>query len=127
MVRFQIISKIIKEKEYNDFSQVRAISDGVSLNSSTLCYDEVDLQSIALNSLFSNYPIFTPLIGVNLDKIEQLKNNISRNLNKSNYCAFKPRNQQIIEEDVKNLYKLLKLDNLIEETLQKLEEITINR
>ena len=47
--------------------------------------------------------------------------------NKSNYCAFKPRNQQIIEEDVKKLYKLLKLDYLIEEALQKLEEIPIHR
>ncbi len=125
LIRFEILSKILKELKIEGFEKIRAISDGANLNLLTSCPDEIDLESIALNFMFSENPIFTPLIGLNSKKIEQFLLKISSNLNTINYCRFKPKNQEINIEELKKIYKSLNLKHLIEESLISIKEIKI--
>ncbi len=125
LIRFDILSKLLKESEIEDFDLIRAITDGVSLNNTTLCTDNVDLESIALNYLFSEYPIFTPIIGLDFENVENFTTKISRNLKSFNYCKFKPKNQEINIEEIKILYKSLNLKDLIEQSLYNIEEYDI--
>ena len=62
LIRFDIISRILNDKKVKEYENVKAISDGLSLNDLNYCSDEVDLQSIALNYMFSENPIFTPIV-----------------------------------------------------------------
>ena len=125
LIRFEFLSILLKDFYIEDFNRIRAISDGVSLNNTSLCPDEVDLESIALNYLFSKYPIFTPTIGLESNKVEELISKISRDLVNIDYCQFKPKNQEINIEELKTLYKSLNLNDLIRENLNNIEEIKI--
>ena len=123
LVRLEILSKLIESRTSN--TNIRAITDGVSLNNSTLCPDYVDLNSIALNYLFSIYPIFTPLIGLDLNEIDDLSKKISPNLKEFDYCDFKPKNQEFDLKRLKELYQSLELSDLIQQNLQNIEHIKI--
>ena len=125
LIRFESQSIMLKEFDIEGFDRIRAISDGVSLNNTSLCPDEVDLESIALNYLFSKYPVFTPTIGLESNKVEELISKISRDLVNIDYCQFKPKNQEINIEEIKTLYKSLNLNDLILESLNNIEEIKI--
>ncbi len=125
LIRFESLSIILKVFNFEGFDRIRAISDGVSLNNISLCPDEVDLESIALNYLFSEYPVFTPTIGLESNKIEELISKISRDLVNIDYCQFKPKNQEINIEELNTLYKSLNLNDLILESLNNIEEIKI--
>ena len=46
-----------------------------------------------INHNFSNYPIFTPLVGLESNKIYEFLGEVSKNLIKLNYCNFKPKDQ----------------------------------
>ncbi len=125
LIRFESQSIMLKEFDIEGFDRIRAISDGVSLNNTFLCPDEVDLESIALNYLFSKYPVFTPTIGLESNNVEEMINKISRDLVNIDYCQFKPKNQEITIEELKTLYKSLNLKDLILESLNNIEEFKI--
>ncbi|MFX1394192.1 MAG: hypothetical protein ACFFAH_11505, partial [Promethearchaeota archaeon] len=125
LIRFESMAIILKDFNFENFNKIRGITDGINLNNSSVCSDEVDLNSIALNYLFSKYPIFTPIIGLKSKKVEKMTNKISNNLVTINYCQFKPKNQDINIEELKNLYKSLNLDEFIEIILNEIEEIKI--
>jgi len=121
LLRFDILYRLLNKLDVKNFRLIRAISDGTSLNNNTLCNDEVDLESIALNYMFSEYPIFTPVIGVSINGGENLIKKISNNIEMLDYCQFKPQNQEIDIEEIKIIYKSLNLDSLIEESLDNIE------
>ncbi len=123
LIRLEILSKLIETLSSN--TNIRAITDGVSLNNSTLCPDYVDFNSIALNYLFSIYPIFTPIIGLDLNEIDDLHKKISPNLKEFDYCDFKPKNQEFDLKRLKELYQSLELNDLIQQNLQNIEHIKI--
>ena len=126
LLRFDILSKLINKLDDKNFSSIRAISDGASLNNNTLCNDDVDLESIALNYMFSEYPIFTPAIGVNKNKAGSLIKKISNEIELLDYCQFKPQNQEIDIEQIKILYKSLDLDTLIEKSIDDIKEYNLS-
>jgi len=125
LLRFDVLSRLLKELNIEDFNLIKAISDGISLNNSTFCSDNVDLDSIALNYLFSEVPIFTPVIGLNTENAKSFLTKVSSNLKKVDYCQFKPQNQVINIEDVKIIYKSLNLDDVIEQCLTNIEEYNL--
>lgn len=125
LVRFEIISIILKKLGFEKFDRIRAIADGVTLNEATLCTDAVDLEAIALNYLFSELPIFTPVIGFDPDEIKDLLLKISRNLKPYDYCKFKPENQDSNIDDIKKIYDSLNLYDLIKESLKNIKEINL--
>jgi len=125
MIRMAIVAKYLKTSSEPFIPKIRAITDGASLNNMTICNDIVDLESLSLNSLFSVYPIFTSLIGLDENIINNLLTHISSNLNKFTYCVFKPKNQEINVETVKNLYVTLKIEELVEQSLTNLEDIKL--
>jgi thiamine biosynthesis protein ThiI len=125
LIRFDIISKLLKNSKINGFEKIRAISDGVSLNNSTICTDDIDLESLSLNFLFSEYPIFTPLIGSDLKKIHYYQNKISEKLLNVDYCQFKPKNQEFNREILEKLYRSLKLEDIIKDSIESMEEYNI--
>lgn len=125
LLRFEILSKLLKELQIEDFERIKAITDGISLNNSTSCTDIVDLESISLNYLFSEYPIFTPLIGLEAEDINEISSKISSSLSSLDYCLFKPQNQEINREDLIKIYNSLNVNNLLSEALKNIEEINI--
>ena len=125
LLRFDILYGLLNKLDVKEFSLIKAISDGTSLNNNTLCNDEVDLESIALNYMFSEYPIFTPVIGISRNSGEKLIKKISNNIEKLDYCQFKPQNQEINIEDIKTLYKSLDLDSLIKKSIDNIEEYSL--
>ena len=125
LIRFDILSRLLRTMSTNSDIKIRGITDGVSLNRSTLCPDHIDLDSIALNHLFSNYPIFTPIIGLDLDEIDDIICNISKDLKEFDYCELKPKEQEFELNIMENLYKSLELADIIQQAIQKMEEIRI--
>lgn len=125
LIRFDIISKLINESKSYDFGKIRAISDGIALINNSLCPDEVDLNTIVLNYLFSKLPIFTPIVGLSLKNVDKYAQKVSANLKSFDYCQFKPINQSFDNESVKSIYKSLNLNNLIEDSLKNTEIIKI--
>ncbi|TFG05336.1 MAG: hypothetical protein EU539_09455 [Promethearchaeota archaeon] len=119
LVRFDIISRMLNDQKAKEYDNVKAITDGVSLNNLNYCSDEVDLQSMALNYLFSQYPIFTPIVAFDEAQLKEFLTNISRKLKMIDYCQFKPQNQTIDIKELKTLYKSLNLNDLILEVLNK--------
>ena len=85
----------------------------MNLNNLTFCPDEIDLDSLALNYLISEYPIFTPLIGLDSYNINENISKLSKNLTRFNYCCFKPKNQEFNGKILKSLYKSLNLNEFI--------------
>ncbi len=125
LVRFDISSRMLKNLNIENFDRIRAITDGVSFNNDSSCPDEVDLESISLSHLFSEYPIFTPTIGLSAKKTEEFLTKISANLKRIDYCKFKPKKQEINAEILKSLYDSLNLNDLIDDCLENIEEINI--
>ena len=125
LIRFDILSKILMNPKYHFHKKVRAAIDGTSLNHSNLCTDSIDLDTLGINSLSSNFPIFTPVIGFGKGMIYDLMLKISKNLRKINYCPFKPENQEFDIENLKTVYDNLKMDKLLEESIEKGLEIKI--
>jgi len=124
LLRFAIASRLINSEE-RDLSNVRALTDGVSLHNRTLCPDEVDLQTISLSYLFGRWPIFTPIIGFEEGEIESLLDKISESLKPIDYCDLKPEQQEFDQEEVKNLVESLELDEICAEALKELKELNL--
>ncbi|MFX0070248.1 MAG: THUMP domain-containing protein [Candidatus Hermodarchaeota archaeon] len=125
-IRFDIISRILNDNHANDLKGIKAISDGINLYNLTKCPDEVDLQSIAINYLFSQYPIFTPIIAFDEPIIKNFLSMISIDLKTIEYCYFRPKNQEINKQELKTLYKSLNLKDLILDTLKEMKLIKLS-
>jgi len=89
LVRFNILARLLKTSKFSDLRKSVGITDGCSLNNSNLCSDNVDLETISLNYLFSNYPIFTPNIGLDLENtnIEEQKVKVEYNPNRPDFSS----------------------------------------
>lgn len=125
LIRFELMSKILNKPTFHFYEKIRASVDGISLNCSSFCPDSIDLDSLANNSLNSKLPIFTPIIGFTKSKLEDLTLKISTKLKKVNYCPFKPINQEFDLENLKKIYENLKIDKLLEESIEKGLEIKV--
>lgn len=125
LIRFEILSKIIMNPKYHFHKKIRASIDGTSLNRSSFCPDSIDLDTLGINSLISNFPIFTPVIGFGEGRINDLISKISKNLRNFDYCPFKPENQEFDVVNLKKVYDNLKIDKLLEESIEKGKEIKI--
>ncbi|TFG26935.1 MAG: hypothetical protein EU532_08630 [Promethearchaeota archaeon] len=125
LLRFDVISRLLKKLPFTEFERIQAFSDGISLNNSTSCNDEIDLASIGLTYLFSEFPLFTPLIGLEAEEVNLIISDSSKNLENIDYCAFKPKYQEIEKEELRNLYEVLNLNDLINEALKNIEQISI--
>ncbi|MFW9945973.1 MAG: THUMP domain-containing protein [Candidatus Odinarchaeota archaeon] len=125
LIRLEFLSKLIENLGFNADIKIRAITDGVSLNNATFCPDYVDFNSISLNYLFSNYPIFTPIIGLDLDEINELVKKVSFALKEFDYCVFQPKNQKFDSKKLKELYQSLEISDLVEQNIQNIEDIQI--
>ena len=125
MLRFDIIERLGRKAEIPVFRNIQAIVDGLNLNEMNDCYDDIDLNSIGLNYLFSEFPIFTPLVGFNQQQIEELGKKISSDLKSLDYCQFKPKDQVFDEKKLIQVYKNLNLDSVIENAILKMKTIEI--
>ena len=123
LIRFEILSKMLCNPNFHLYGKIRASVDGTSLNCSSFCPDNVDLDTLANNSLISKLPIFTPTIGFGERKLNDLSMKISTNLKKIDYCPFKPKDQEFDAEKLNKLYASLKIDTMIEESIEKGLEI----
>ena len=126
LIRYNIISFICKRDEFHDLNLIRAITDGLNLNRSSVCTDEVDLQTIALNYLFSNYPIFTPLVSFSNSEINSIEHKISKSFKNVDYCKYKPQDQKFDNDMVRKIYSDLNLKALLEVIPSLIEEISLN-
>ncbi|MFX0057171.1 MAG: THUMP domain-containing protein, partial [Candidatus Heimdallarchaeota archaeon] len=54
LVRLNILARLLEISKFLDLRKSVGIIDGVSLNKSTLCPDEIELETISLNYLFSH-------------------------------------------------------------------------
>jgi adenylyl- and sulfurtransferase ThiI len=125
LIRFELMSKILNKPTFHFYEKIRASVDGISLNCSSFCPDSIDLDSLANNSLTSILPIFTPIIGFGQKKLEDLALKISPNLKKIDYCPFKPINQEFDKGISKKIYDNLKIDKLLEDSIEKRLEIKV--
>jgi len=125
ILRIACINRLKADLQVPIFQKIRGIIDGFSFNNMDDCYDEIDLNSIGMNYLFSGFPIFTPLIGFNQQEINELNKKISNELVGMDYCKLKPQNQIFQSEKVLETYKSLNLDSLIKTALNEMIKITI--
>jgi len=121
LVRFHIIAKII-DKSQNGIHDIQAFTDGLNFNNLDFCTDDVDLYSISLNHLFSNLPIFTPLVGFDNNIILNDLEKISNRISKINYCKYKPKNQIIDYKIARKIYESLNIEDLIQDVIDKSKE-----
>ncbi|MFW9938354.1 MAG: THUMP domain-containing protein [Candidatus Thorarchaeota archaeon] len=125
LIRLNILAELLKISNFVDLRKSVGIIDGITLNNSTLCSDEVDLQTISLNYIFSNYPVFTPNIGYDLQEITKIQNQISTQFQEYDYCRFKPKNQEFNDKELKEIYESMKIDDLVRKSIENIEEIKI--
>jgi len=125
VLRLKIISKILSNSKEGFQYEIKAITDGINLTNSSTCNDEVDLQTLSLNYLCSKYPIFTPIIGLELSSINDLSNKISKNLVQINYCPLNPQDQDINIDTFTEILNSPILDNIISTCISKVERINI--
>ena len=105
---------------------VRAITDGLNLNKSSVCTDDVDLQTLSLNYLFSNYPIFTPLVSFSDSEINSNEHKISHNFKVVDYCKYKPQDQKFDKDKVRELHTNLNIEAFLEDLPFFIKEISLN-
>jgi adenylyl- and sulfurtransferase ThiI len=126
LLRYNVNSLISESVEFQDLNLVRAITDGLNLNGSSLCTDDVDLQTISLNYLFSNYPIFTPLVSLSDSEIRLIEHKISKNFKFVDYCKYKPQDQIFDKDIVKSLCTDLNIKAFLKGLFSLIEEINLN-
>jgi thiamine biosynthesis protein ThiI len=127
LIRFEIISHIINQTQDKKLKMVRGISDGTNLTDLSPCFDEVDLQSIGLNYLFSEYPIYIPLVGLTEFEINEKIKKISHNFFEINYCKFKPKNQKIKLDEMKSVYNSLEIKDIFKKVIEGIEDIYLTK
>ncbi len=127
LMRFEIISKLLNTQNITGIEKSKAITDGLNFNNNNFCPEEIDLNTIAASYNYVNLPLFTPLIGLELDEIKKLLKKISDNLYDSDYCKYKPKKQEFEWETVIKLYNSLqlKIKDLISTALKNQEIIII--
>ncbi len=124
-IRFEIAGRILKDKFYIELDRIKAITDGVSLNSETPCSDEVDLETLSLNCLFFGQPIFTSVIGLETNEIDQLRHRVSKDFKSFEYCPFLPKNQEFNSEEAIKGYRELNLNADLEKCVNNLKIINL--
>lgn len=117
LLRFDIIARLLKTSTIEIFERIKAFTDGVTLNDASTCPDNVDLESIALNYIFSEYPIFTPLVGLSQEDVKIYLSRVSKKFTPIKYCVFSKENQQFNLKLAIELYKSLDLDDSINKSL----------
>jgi thiamine biosynthesis protein ThiI len=125
LLRYNIISNVIKDPKFRNLREIRAFTDGLRFANSSFCTDEIDLQSISLNYLFSNYPVFTPLIGFSKEEFEEKIRKLSENLIRFDYCKYQPKNQIFNKQDVQLIYNNLKIRQDLEKITYSIEIIDL--
>jgi thiamine biosynthesis protein ThiI len=127
LIRFKIISEVLESQYITGIENSKAITDGLNLNDNNLCPEKIDLNSIAYSNNFVNLPIFTPLIGLDLDEVNKLLKIISNDLYHSDYCKYKPKKQEFDSNSIIKVYNSLKseIKDLISTTLKDHEIIII--
>ncbi|MFX0075190.1 MAG: THUMP domain-containing protein [Candidatus Hermodarchaeota archaeon] len=123
LIRFEVISKILSNPNFHFHEKIKASVDGTSMSCSSLCPDSIDLDTLTKNTLVSKVPIFTPIIGFSSNKLVDLISKISPNLKKTNYCPFKPLNQEYDVEILRSIYNSLNINKILEESIQSRSEI----
>ncbi|MHA1191985.1 MAG: THUMP domain-containing protein [Promethearchaeota archaeon] len=108
LIRFNLIGNLKSELEAKRYDKIRAFTDGLTLTNTSYCNDNVDLESIALNYLFSDYPIFT------------------ENLKIFDYCKLKPQNQSYNQAEILKVFNDLDIEPLIDEALKNMTKISIS-
>lgn len=126
LIRFKLIGNLKSELEAKRYEKIRAFIDGLTLTNSSYCDDMVDLESIASSYLFSDYPVFTPLIGFDIEEINKLKEKISGNLKSFDYCKLKPERQNYQQVEILKIFNELDIDPLIDNALKNLTKINIS-
>ncbi len=124
-IRFEIAGRILKDTSYDELGRVKAITDGASLNNETLCSDEVDLETLSLNYMFFGQPIFTSVIGLEVNEIDQLHHRVSKDFKSLDYCPFLPKNQEFNSEEVVKRYRELNLNADLEKCVSNLKIINL--
>ena len=125
LIRFDLIARFRKKMGTSEVGNIRVIIDGLSYNQDTFCPDSVDLETLALKSQFVDLPIFSPLIGLNKKEIQDLRFKVSSKLEQIDYCQFKPKEQLFSEEKLKNLYESLKIEHLMKNALENIEQFIL--
>ena len=125
VLRLMIISRIISNIKEGFQHGIKGITDGLSLTNSSACNDEIDLQTLSLNHLFSKYPIFTPTIGLDLPNLKNSCNKISKKLINIDYCPFNPQDQDFYIESITEIINSSSLENIISTCISKVERINI--
>ncbi len=125
VLRLMIISRIISNIKEGFQHGIKGITDGLNLTNSSSCNDEIDLQTLSLNHLFSKYPIFTPTIGLDLPNLKNSCNKISKKLINIDYCPFNPQDQDFHIESITEIINSSSLENIISTCISKVERINI--
>ena len=126
LLRYNIISIITQSNIFREVNEARALTDGLTLNNSSYCTDIIDLQSIALNYLFSSYPIFTPVVSFSETQINSIEDKISTKFKKFDYCKYKPHDQEFDIEKVKQIFEDLAIDTILDGLPPIIEVISLN-
>lgn len=126
LLRFNILANIYQKNMFKGSDKARAISDGLTLNNSNQCSDDVDLNSIALNYIFSNHPIFTPLVSYSNNEIDSFGNQISKEFINFEYCQYRPQDQKFDIDKVKEIYSNLAIEQLLEDLPSLIRDINLN-
>ncbi|MHA1671771.1 MAG: THUMP domain-containing protein [Promethearchaeota archaeon] len=126
LIRFKLIGDLKSKLEAKRYDKIRAFTDGLTFTNTSYCNDNVDLESIALSYLFSDYAIFTPLCGFDAEEINNIKERISENLKIFEYCKLKPQNQSYNQAEILKVFNDLDIDPLVDEALKNMTKISIS-
>ncbi|MFX1275032.1 MAG: THUMP domain-containing protein [Promethearchaeota archaeon] len=125
VLRLKILSTLLSNSKEGALEGIRALTDGVSLTNSSICYDNIDLDSLSLNYLCSDFPIFTPIIGLDLTVIKEILSKISKNLTQIKYCPFRPKDQEVDVNELSKFLKSSETNRIITTCISKVERINI--
>jgi thiamine biosynthesis protein ThiI len=127
LLRFEIISMVLNIQEIPKIKNSQAITDGLNFNDIDICFDDVDLNSIALTNDFVRQPFFTPLAGFDSDEIGDLLKGLSTNLQDFSYCKYQPKRQKCDLNEIQEIYSSLKprIKNFLDVIVNNYEKIII--
>jgi thiamine biosynthesis protein ThiI len=125
IIRFKIFKGLMDES-IRGLEEIQGFTDGLNFNGLNICTDLIDLESLVFNDLFSDLPVFTPLIGFEEKEISDFLDNISESMSKIEYCIYKPKTQEIDIETVKKIFNTLQLEELIQEAIENVKDMVLS-
>jgi thiamine biosynthesis protein ThiI len=117
LIRFLFIKQFNYKFMENYDKDVKVFTDGVTLNNSNLCPDNVDFESIVINNLISDFVIFEPVIGFQENEVNESLKKISKNFHQIDYCSLKPKNQIINVQKIIDINQSFQIENLVKNNL----------